>query len=77
MAGFEPMRALWEPPGAPYPSEMAARWALRQHREKLVAASALAVHRGRIQVHLQRFSQVMERAAIDQAAKALAHHAQH
>lgn len=67
--GYERVHVLWTGARAPYPSEQSARWALRQHREALTAASALAIHRGQLYVHPQLFVQVVERAAIEAAQR--------
>jgi hypothetical protein len=64
MGDFEEVSALWEGGAAPYPSEQSARWALRQMKRELAEAGALALHRGRIMVHIQRASEVAQRHAI-------------
>jgi len=64
MPEFVPLNKLWEGSNAPYPSEFSARWAIRKLREELARAQAIAMHRNRMMVHPQRFSQVAERAAI-------------
>lgn len=66
--GYEPVGYLWQ--SGAYPSEQSARWALRTHRAELLAAGALALHRGRLYVHLGRFSAVIERAAVERASAA-------
>jgi hypothetical protein len=62
-AEFEPLALLWE--SGKYSSEQSARWAIRTHRAALIDAGALAMDRGRLLVHPQRFAQVIERAAVD------------
>lgn len=69
LAGWAPLSELWESANAPYPSSESARWDLRQLRPALVAADALAFHRGRLLIHPQRFAEVKERAAIDAARR--------
>lgn len=64
MPEFKPLASLWTGPGAPYPSEFSARWAVRKHREELARAQAMAVHRSRLMVHPVRFAQVLEQANI-------------
>ena len=64
LPGFKPMSWLWEGPDALYPSEHAARWQMRKMKEQLIAAQALASHRGRLLVHPQRFIDVAQVAAI-------------
>ncbi|MCX7692674.1 MAG: hypothetical protein N2055_04655 [Tepidimonas taiwanensis] len=64
MQGFVPLRALWANDDAPYPSEHAARWALRKLRDELAEAGAVALHRNRLMVHPERFAAVVERAAL-------------
>lgn len=66
MADFLPMNTLWNGSNAPYPSEHSARWALRKLRDELAMARAVAVHRGSIMVHPQRFAEVAEKAAINE-----------
>ena len=61
---FQPLSALWEGTDPPYPSEFSARWALRKMRTPLAQASAVAIHRGRVFVHPQRFADVAEKDAI-------------
>lgn len=64
LAEFQPMRSLWEGSPALYPSQSSARWELRKLRAELAQAQAVALHRGRILVHPQRFVEVVERAAL-------------
>lgn len=64
MADFVPLSQLWEGAGAAYPSEYSARWAMRNLREDLAKAQAVALHRNRLMIHPQRFAQVAERAAL-------------
>ncbi len=58
--GFQPLATLWEGASAPYPSRASADWALKRMRRELMARQALARHRGRVFVHLQRFKEVAE-----------------
>lgn len=67
MTDFEPLAVLWNGENAPFPSEVSARWAMRQLRSQLAQAGALAVHRGRIFVRLQSFTEVAQRMAIEAA----------
>jgi hypothetical protein len=66
---FEPIEILWTGAAAPYPSEQAARWQLRQLRPALLEAGALAYHRGRLLIHPQRHAQVVEREAVEAAKR--------
>jgi hypothetical protein len=61
---FKPLHCLWEGPQAPYPSEHSARWALRKLHGKLGLAEAVAIHRGSLYIHPERFARVAEQAAI-------------
>lgn len=69
MADFLPLKSLWDGLAAPYPSEFAARWAIRKMRIELAEASAVAMHRNRLMVHPQRFAAVAENAAVQQFAR--------
>ena len=64
MAEFQPLKALWSGPNAPYPSEFSARWAVRKLRDELAKAQAVALHRSRLMVHPARFARVAEDAAL-------------
>lgn len=66
MAEFQPLKSLWEGANAPYVSEYSARWAVRKMRDQLAKAQAIAIHRGLVMVHPQRFAQVAEAAAIEE-----------
>jgi hypothetical protein len=68
---FRPLSTLWVGEGAPYPSEASARWALRQLKAELADAEALALHRGRLLVHVERFSHIVEKKAISAAQRRL------
>ena len=61
---FQPLSSLWQGEGAPYPSEASARWALRQLKAVLAQSNALAFHRGRLLVHMDRFALIVEQRAI-------------
>jgi hypothetical protein len=65
MTEFVPLNRLWEGTAAPYPSEHSARWAIRKMSDELARAQAIAMPRGRMMIHPQRFAQVAEKAAID------------
>lgn len=64
MADFVPLSQLWEGPNAAYPSEYSARWAMRNLRDELAKAQAVALHRNRLMIHPQRFAQVVEQSAL-------------
>lgn len=64
LAGFKPLSCMWEGPDAPCPSEDSARWEVRKLRPELARAQALAIHRGRTYIHLQRYLRVAEEIAI-------------
>jgi len=69
MAEFVPLSQLWEGPNAAYPSEYSARWAMRNLRDVLAKAQAVALHRNRLMVHPQRFAQVVEQVALADFSK--------
>jgi len=71
LGGFVPLAALWDEGanGALFPSEASARWYIRSNREALVEAEALAMHAGRLLVHVPRFETVAQRVAIQHAAR--------
>jgi len=62
---FRTLDVLWSGSNPPYPSEQSARWAVRMHRAALVESRALALSRGRVFVHPERFSSVIETQAIE------------
>lgn len=66
---FQPLRALWEGAGAPYPSEQSARWAVRQLQPQLAAAGALGLHRGMLYVHRVKFADVARAHAVQAAVR--------
>ncbi|MEJ7931764.1 hypothetical protein WG922_17455 [Ramlibacter sp. AN1015] len=66
---FRPVAALWEGDAPPYPSQQSALWAIRQLRGALAEAGAIALHRGRTFIHLDRMAVVVERDALDKARK--------
>lgn len=72
MPEWRPICALWDGSDAPYPSEHSARWDLRKLQGALAQAQALAIHRGRIYVHPERFARVKELAAVDSFAQRVA-----
>ncbi len=61
---------LWKStdPAAIFNSEGAARWFFRNHRSRLSEAKAAAIHTGRVLVHPQRFAEVAEAVALQNAA---------
>jgi hypothetical protein len=67
LEGYQPIRALWDGEEQIFPSEQSARWALRQYKAKLAEADALALHRGCLFVHVQRFESLLEQEAIKKA----------
>lgn len=67
LQGYLPLSALWEGDEAPYPSEASARWAIRRLRRELAEASAIALHRGRTLVHLERLKCLVEQDALTKA----------
>ncbi|MBL8376562.1 MAG: hypothetical protein JNM79_01685 [Burkholderiales bacterium] len=67
---FKPASWLWEGPSPMFPSEQSARWVLRQQRQALNDARALAMLCGRLLVHPQRFVAVIEASAIEAARRA-------
>ncbi len=73
LADFQPMKSLWNGPQAPYPSETAARWAYRSMREDLARAQAVAMVRGRLVIHPQRFAEVAGRTAISRFVDRVIH----
>jgi len=64
LAEFHPLDFLWSGATPPYPSEQSARWAVRMHRAALAAGRALALSRGRLLVHPDRFVSVIEDESI-------------
>ena len=64
---FAPVSALWSGARPAFPSEQSARWALRQHRTALAEGNALALCRGRLLVHPERFARVLEARGIEAA----------
>lgn len=68
LPGFEPFKSLWTGLNSAYPSEHAARWAMRKLRDDLAKAQAVALHRSRLMVHPQRFAAVAEQAALAEFA---------
>jgi hypothetical protein len=66
---FQPLSSLWQGDAAPYPSEASARWAFRQLKAVLAQSNALAIHRGRMLVHMERFTLIVEQHAIAAAQR--------
>lgn len=69
LPGFFALDVLWTGEDAAFPSQQSARWFIRQNRAQLVEARALALLRGRLMFHRERFCAVLESSAIDAAAK--------
>ena len=71
LGGFFPISTLWETGEKPalFRSELSARWFLRSHREELAESQAIALHAGRLYVHLERFEALALRIAVRDAAK--------
>ena len=71
LGGFVPIAALWEsgPGAALFLSECSARWFLKTNRGALVEAEAIAMHAGRILVHLERLESVAQRIALETAKR--------
>lgn len=65
LPGFEPLQNLWEGAAPLFPSENAARWVIRQQRQALIEAGALAQHLGRTFVHRELLLEVVRRHAIE------------
>ena len=65
LTGFVPLRDLWAGDNALYPSETSARWARRKLETALADARAVALVRGDIMIHPQRWAEVAERDAIE------------
>lgn len=63
MPEMEPFQALFEGAAPVFPSETSARYALRVHRDALMAAGALAMYRGRTCVNRERFLAVVREKA--------------
>jgi hypothetical protein len=64
LPGFAPLQSLWEGEAPLFPSENAVRWLIRQQRQALIDAGALA-HLGRTLVHRERLLEVVRRQAIE------------
>lgn len=71
LGGFVPISCLWRVGAKPalFRSELSARWFLRSHREELAESQAIALHAGRLYVHLERFEALALRIAVRDAAK--------
>jgi hypothetical protein len=65
LPGFDPIHLLWDGQPAAFPSENSARWAIRQQRQALIDAGALALHMGRTFVHRERLAKVMREQALE------------
>lgn len=64
LAGFMPLRSLWEGPGAMYPGEQSVRHARRSLGPDLARAEAVARVGNQLMVHPERWAQVAQRRAI-------------
>jgi hypothetical protein len=64
LPGFAPVAALWEGETPVFPSENSARWLIKQQRQALLDAQALAMHRGRLFFHRERLLQVAREHAM-------------
>ncbi len=69
LPGFKPLTVLWEGDSPAYPSEQAARWAVRRLQSDLAKAEAVAIHRRQLMVHPERFFEVVGREAITRFQK--------
>lgn len=76
MAGFQPLKTLWDGVNAPYPSEWSARWFIRKERARLVQEQAIALHRNRTMVHVERFAAAAQRSAVEAFSKRTAESAE-
>jgi hypothetical protein len=65
LPGFSPLLELWTGESPAFPSENSARWALRQQRQALIDAEALALFRGRLFVHRERLLGIVRKHAVD------------
>lgn len=64
LPGFVHLEALWLSNKPVYPSEQSARWAARMYRRALIEAGALALFRGKVMVHPEKFAAVISAEAI-------------
>ncbi len=64
LPGFDPLESLWQGDSPAFPSEHSARWAVKQKRPVLLKANALALFRGRIFIHRERFMAALQTAAM-------------
>ena len=69
LEGFFPFRQLYEGRQPLHDSEQSARWWVRKHKGQLVQAQAVALHRGALMVHLERYAKLAEQEAFAQFAK--------
>lgn len=71
--GWVPIKNTWGETSrdapALFPSEMSARWFLREHRKELIEDEAIAYHLGRVFVHEEKLRACRIRVALN-AAKA-------
>lgn len=73
LPGFVPLRSLWQGESPMYPSEHAARWALRRNEAEFLKARALALCRGKVYVHRERFTATAEQVAVSDYARRHGH----
>jgi len=74
LGGYYPLSELWDKGGsetALFPSEVSARWYIRQHKDELVDAEALLMHTGRLYFHPELFQTVVKRTGLEAAASSL------
>ena len=65
LVDFKPFRQMYTGAQPLFPSEQAARWAVRVLRVRLAEAEAVAIHRRELLFHPQRVAHVVEREALD------------
>lgn len=65
LPGFRPLQDMWSGPNPLYPSETAARWAIRTLRPQLADAEAMAVLGRDLYYHPERVAGVVSRDALE------------
>ena len=65
LADFRPFRDMYSGAQPLFPSQQAARWAVRVLRVRLAEAEAVAIHRRELMFHPARVAHVVEREALD------------
>ena len=63
LAGYLPLKTLWEGEDPLYPSEQSARWAVRTLGKQLAEVEAIAIHRRELLVRRDAFVRVIEDVA--------------